>query len=222
MPAVKLSGVKYVLSQLNQVSPEARKNITKEVKRAAKPIVSKARGFAPSSAPLSGWESDKGLWGQSPRRYSAAEVKAGIGFSSSPTKPNRSGYSYVAYFYNKSVAGSIYETAGRKSGMNGRQQAPSVQHYSNAGTKNAKADYMVRSSDKAYSQSANPNAGSQFIGAMGKLHTVQRLAGQAGRVSRKANGRLMFRAVGEDQGKVRDAIVKTYADVVSKFNKGAL
>jgi len=221
MPAVKLSGVKYVLSQLSQVSPEARKNITKEVKRAARPIVSKARGFVPSSAPLSGWESSKGLWGEGARRFNSGEMKAGIGFSSAPTKPNRNGYSYIAYFYNKSVAGSIYETAGRKN-PNGRQQAPSVQHYANAGTPFAKADYKVRNSDKAFSQSANPNAGAQFIGSMGKLYQVQRLQGQGGRVSRKANGRLMFKAVGEDQGKVRDAIVKTYADVVSKFNKGAL
>ena len=63
MPATKLSGVKYVLSQLNKVSPEARKNITKEVRSAAKPVVTKAKGFVPSQSPLSGWESKSGQWG---------------------------------------------------------------------------------------------------------------------------------------------------------------
>jgi hypothetical protein len=38
----------------------------------------------------------------------------------------------------------------------------------------------------------------------------------------KNSGRAMFKAVEQDQGKVRDAIVKTYADVIEKFNRGEL
>ncbi len=188
MPAVKLSGVKYVLSQLNKVNPEARKNITKEVSRAAKPIVSRARGFVPSSAPLSGWESTSGEWGN--RSWNSGAIKKGIGFSTSATKPNRNGYSYLAYFYNKTAAGAIYETAGRVSG----QPQP----------------WDPKSTSKKYSHSANPKAGQQFLNAMGRVGTG------------KKAGRAMFKAVEQDQGKVRDAIIKTYADVVSKFNKGAL
>jgi hypothetical protein len=188
MPAVKLSGVKYVLSQLNKVSPEARKNINKEVKKAAKPVVSKARGFIPSSSPLSGWESTSGEWGD--RGFNSAKVKSGIGFSTGATKPNRNGYSYLAYFYNKTAAGAIYETAGRKN--------PSGQPWN------------PRSKSKQTSHSANPNAGRQFINALGSVGTG------------KDAGRAIFKAYSQDNGKVRDAIVKTYADVVAKFNKGAL
>lgn len=188
MPAVKLSGVKYVLSQLNKVNPEARKNITKEVKAAARPIVNKAKGFVPSAAPLSGWQSNSGEW--SDKAWNGGSVKRGLGFSTGATKPNRSGYSYLAYFYNKSAAGAIYELAGTVN-PNGRPWDP-------------------KSKDKKYSHSANPNAGKQFIDAMPKTGMGMK------------SGRLMAKAIQQDQGKVRDAIIKTYADVVSKFNKGAL
>jgi hypothetical protein len=188
MPAVKLSGVKYVLSQLNKVSPEARKNISKEVKKAAKPIVSKARGFVPSSSPLSGWESTSGEWGD--KGFNSSKIKSGLGFSTAATKPNRNGYSYLAYFYNKTPAGAIYELAGTKN-PTGRP-------------------WQKGSTSKKYSHSANPKAGQQFINALGAVGTG------------KGAGRLMAKAISQDQGRIRDAIVKTYADVVSKFNKGAL
>jgi hypothetical protein len=178
MPATKLSGVKYVLSQLSKVTPEARKNITKEVRSAAKPIVNKARGFVPSQSPLSGWErvSDNG-WGK--KSFDPVIIKRGIGFSTGSTKPNRKGFSYLAYFYNKTAAGAIYETAGRKtSGQQGK--------------------------------SSNPKAGQQFVSALGAVGHGEMA------------GRAMFRAYNEDNGKVRDAIIKTYADVIAKFNKGAL
>jgi len=177
MPAVKLSGVKYVLSQLNKVNPESRKELTKEVRSAAKPIVTKARGFVPATSPLSGWTRDSGAWGS--RHYDPIVAKRGIGFTTGSTKPNRSGFSYLAYFYNKSAAGAIYETAGRKtSGQQGK--------------------------------SANPKAGEQFIQALGAVGK--------GRMA----GRSMFRAVNEDEGKVRGSIVKAYTSVIERFNRGEL
>lgn len=175
---VKLSGVKYVLSQLNKVNPESRKELNKEVKAAAKPIVVKARGFVPATSPLSGWErtSETG-WGK--RAFDSNIMKRGIGFSTGSTKPNYRGFSYLAYFYNKSAAGAIYETAGRKT----------------AGQKG---------------KSPNPHAGEQFIQALGAVGK--------GRME----GRAMFRAVNEDQGKVTAAVIKAYTNVIGKFNRGEL
>lgn len=174
---VKVSGVKYVLSQMSKVDPESRKQLTKEIKTTAKPIVNKARGFIPSTSPLSGWESSNGVWGS--RHFDSSVMKRGINFSTGSTKPNLRGFSYLAYFYNKSAAGAIYETAGRKtSGSQGK--------------------------------SANPKAGQQFIQALGAV-------GKG-----KLEGRAMFRAVHEDQGKVTGAIVKAYTDVIGKFNRGEL
>lgn len=217
---VKLSGTKQVLFALKQFQPEAAKQLKKEVKAAAQPIVQSARGYAPSKAPLSGWGKPVGEWAA--RAYDPVTVRTGIGFSSNPTKPNRSGFSYTSYVYNKSTAGAIYETAGRKTGLQGRRWAPSVQHYKNAGTPLARPDYKVRSSSKDYSHSANPHAGEQFMAAMDKLYIAERKPGQSGRLGRKLNGRLIYRAWGEDQGKVLGAVAKSYDNVIRQFNRGAL
>lgn len=218
MPVV-LSGVDETIAMLGRFQPYAARAVQDKVKRATQPLVSKARGFAPAQSPLSGWGKQVGMWAG--RSYNGLDVKMGIGFSETPTKPNRKGFSYSAYIYNKSTAGQIYETAGRRH-PNGRPWAPSVQHYADAGTQNARPDYMIRSSDKKYSQSANPNAGKQFINSMGLLYTVPRVKGQKGRSSKKKNGRLIFRAWGQDQGKVLGSVVAAYGDVIKKFNGGGL
>lgn len=218
MPVV-LSGVEQTISMLARFQPWAAREVQQKVKRATQPLVAKARGFAPAEPPLSGWGKEVGMW--SSRVYHALDVRLGIGFSETPTKPNRKGFSYSAFIYNKSTAGQIYETAGRRH-PNGRPWAPSVQHYADAGTPNARPDYMVRSSDKKYSQSANPNAGKQFINSMGMLYKVPRVKGQKGRASKKQNGRLIFRAWGQDQGKVLGAVASAYSEVIVKFNGGKL
>ena len=214
MPVV-LSGVEQTIAMLARFQPHAARAVQEKVRRATQPLVSKARGYAPAEAPLSGWGKEVGAWAG--RSYNSMDVKFGIGFDDSPTKPNRKGFSYSAYIYNKSAAGQIYETAGRRH-PNGRPWAPSVQHYADAGTPNARPDYMVRSSDKKYSQSANPKAGKQFIDSMGMIYKPQRAKGQKGRSSKKLNGRLIYRAWGEDQGKVLGAVAAAYTESINKFN----
>ena len=204
---VKVTGVKETLKALRKVQPEAAKAVSKEVRAAARPVVSKAKGYAPSQAPLSGWGKAEGLWAN--RVYSGSQVKSKIGFGTSPTKPNRSGFSYTAYIYNKSVAGAIYETAGRKN-PNGQP--------SQASTKGKYSSYIDTSSK--VNKSANPNAGKQFIDSMGELYKAQRVQGQRGRTSRKMNGRLIFRAFGEDNGKMLGAVAQAYDKVARNFNQG--
>jgi hypothetical protein len=51
--------------------------------------------------------------------YDAAIAKRGISYKSSPSKTNRSGFRALASIFNKSAGGAIYETAGRKSGIQG-------------------------------------------------------------------------------------------------------
>ena len=218
MPVV-LSGIDETIAMLGRFQPHAARAVQQKVKHATMPLVSKARGFAPAQPPLSGWGKEVGVW--SNRSYNALDVKMGIGFSESPTKPNRKGFLYSAYIYNSSTAGQIYETAGRRH-PNGRPWAPSVQQYAFAGTQYARPDYMIRSSDKKYSQSPNPKAGKQFIDSMGLLYTVPRIKGQKGRASKKQNGRLIFRAWGQDQGKVLGSVVAAYGEVIKQFNGGEL
>ena len=214
MPIV-LSGVEQTIAMLGRFQPHAAKAVQQKVKQATRPLVAKARGFAPATSPLSGWGKEVGAWAG--RAYNGLDVKLGIGFDDTPTKPNRKGFSYSAYIYNKSAAGQIYETAGRRH-PNGRSWAPSVQHYADAGTQAARPDYMVRSSDKKYSQSANPKAGKQFIDSMDPIYKATRVKGQRGRSSKKQNGRLIFKAWGEDNGKVLGAVAAAYNEVINRFN----
>ncbi len=51
---------------------------------------------------------------------------------------------------------------------------------------------------------------------MPELYIAQRQAGQRGRSSRKMNGRLIFRAWGEDQGRTNAAVVKAIEKSVLK------
>jgi hypothetical protein len=51
---------------------------------------------------------------------------------------------------------------------------------------------------------------------MGEMYKAQRAQGQGGRVSRKMNGRLIFRAWGEDQGKVNARVLKAIEKSVDK------
>jgi hypothetical protein len=60
---------------------------------------------------------------------------------------------------------------------------------------------------------------------MGQMYKAERSAGQGGRISRKMNGRLIFRAWGEDNGKVNakvlKAIEKSIDNVVVAANRAA-
>ena len=68
----------------------------------------------------SGWLKRPNAGGRwSARAYDVQEARRGITFKSSPSKPNRSGFTALASIFNKSAAGAIYETAGRKSGVTG-------------------------------------------------------------------------------------------------------
>lgn len=205
MPA-EVTGALELRKALKKMAPDLAKESQKEISGLLRSITNKAKGFVPSEAPLSGWANAVGVWAN--RAYDAGDIKRGITFSAAASKPNKRGFRSLATIYNKSAAGAIYETAGRKSGVNGRPWAPSVQHYAGAGTPLARPDYMIRSSDKGFSQSGNPNAGKQFIGAMGPIYKAQRAQGQRGRMSRKMNGRLIFRAWGEDNGKVNAKVLK--------------
>jgi hypothetical protein len=203
---------------LREFTPDLAKETQKEIAAILKPITVKARGFIPSSAPLSGWaKSGNGTWGN--RAWSSSEAKRGVGYKTSPSKPNRSGFRALARIVNASPSGSIYETAGRLN-PGGRPQAPLVKvvapGHSNFGK-------TIRSGSKGESVSNNPNAGQQFIDAMSRtspiVNAYQRQTGQAGRASRKMKGRAIFRAWAEDQGKANAAVIKAIEDSKVKFEQ---
>lgn len=113
MAAVEVKGVVKLRKALRKFEPNLAKEMQLEFKKALAPIAKQARGFIPTDAPMSGWEPRAFNQGNFPT-YNAKSIKAGIGYKTTPSKPNRRGFSAVAGIFNKSRAGSIYETAGRK------------------------------------------------------------------------------------------------------------
>ena len=203
MPA-KVQGALEFRKAMKKFEPELAKESQKEIAGLLKKVVSKARGFVPSQAPLSGWGNNVGIW-SGDRTYNASIIKRGIGYSTTPSKPNKKGFRTLAAVFNKNAAGAIYETAGR---LNPQGQP------SQASTKGKFSSY-IDTSNKV-NKSANPNAGKQLIDSMGEMYIAKRQAGQGGRVGRKMNGRLIFRAWGEDQGRTNAAIIKAIEKSMSK------
>lgn len=111
---VEVKGGIALRKALRQFTPDLAKILPKEMAIALKPVVKTARGYAPSQSQiLSGWQPKGSLTAKFPT-YDAKAVKAGIGYKTTPSKPNRRGFRSLARLFNKTAAGAIYETAGRK------------------------------------------------------------------------------------------------------------
>jgi hypothetical protein len=213
--AVELKGADKLRKALREFQPDLAKKTTKEMAAVLKPITNKARGFMPSNGSmLSGWTSASSSAETTNYRhfpkYDQTEAKRGVKYSTSPSKPNKSGFVSLARIINSSAGGAIYETAGRKN-ANGQP--------SQASTRGIYSDY-IDTSNKV-NKSLNPNAGKQFIdraNSLGSLINARpRQQGQAGRATRKMTGRVIFRAFAEDQGKITAAIVKAINNSAIEF-----
>ena len=190
----EVSGALELRKALKKIEPALAKETEKEIRNLLKVVAVKARGFVPSDAPLSGWGNAVGIWEN--RVFRSSEVKRGIGYSTAASKPNKRGFRSIATIFNKTAAGAIYETAGRKNPQGQPTQAS---------TRGVFSSY-VDTSGKV-NKSANPNAGRQFIDALPPLVDSQQRSA-AGRRTRKTKGRLLFRAWAEDQGKTNAAVLK--------------
>ena len=118
---VKLQGAVALRKALAAVEPTLAKETSKEIASFLKPVTKQARGYIPSNEQIiSGWVvgKQKGAWERV--AYDSTIAKRGITYKSTPSRPNRNGFSALASIFNKSAAGAIYETAGRKSGITGR------------------------------------------------------------------------------------------------------
>jgi hypothetical protein len=108
MPATVKGGVE-LRKALRNYAPELGKETQKEISNILKPVVKEARGFVTGS-PLSNWAREGGKFPV----FNASIVKRGIGYKTTPSKPNRKGFTALAQIRNRSAAGAIYETAGRR------------------------------------------------------------------------------------------------------------
>lgn len=135
MPATVKGGLD-LRKALRNFAPELAKETRKEMANALKPIVKEAKGYLPMQAPLTNWGREGGKFPV----YNSSIAKRGIGYKTTPSKPNSQGFRSLVQIRNMSAPGAIYETAGRKNP---------------AGSPKSK--------------SRNPNAGRQFIEALEPL-----------------------------------------------------
>jgi hypothetical protein len=211
----EVKGAIALRKALKNFAPDLAKETQKELGNLLKPITNKARGFIPSQAPLSGWAKNSSTaWG-SDRIWNTGKAKRGIGYKTTPSRPNKQGFRALARIVNASAAGAIYETAGRKN-PNGREQAPMAKV-----VRESQANYgkMIRSGTKNQSKSNNPRAGAQFIEAMNNYGQIVDANNQtgAGRRSGKMKGRAIFRAWKEDGGQTNAAVIKAIENSKVKF-----
>jgi len=172
MPASVKGGVE-LRKALKTFTPDLAKALPKEVGAALKPITKSARGYLPDQGEvLSGWLPRQMTEGNFPT-YNARIVKAGIGFKTTPSKPNRKGFRSLARVFNKTAAGAIYETMGRKT--------PSSR----------------------FVQNQNDKFG-QNIKGKGKME-----------------GRALYRAYEENNGKARVAVLQAITSAANKLNARA-
>ena len=181
---------------LNNYAPDLAKELTKGLGGILRPIVNEARSYVPLSSPMSGWTKPLISKGGRFPKYDAAEIRRGIIYKTTPSQPNRAGFTNAVRIQNKSMQGAIYETAGRKNGQGQNWVGP-----------------KGGGSSKGVSRSNNPYAGNQFISNLGQLYGPNRKG------DHRMMGRLIFRAWNKTQGKANAAVFKSIENTNAKFNR---
>jgi hypothetical protein len=201
MPTVDIRGNTDLRKALRTFAPDLEKTLRDEMKAGLAPVVKQARGFVPSTSPMSGWAPRSFTEARFPF-YNANTIRKGIGYSTLVSKPNKNGFTSMARIYNQSAVGAIYETSGRKNPNGQAWVGPKA-----GGT------------GKGVSRSINPKAGQQFIENLDPIES-----------SLKGRGRLIYRAWAANRGvtegivnkAVDKAITQFYArNLESKFSRAA-
>jgi hypothetical protein len=184
---VQVQGIVELRTALKKLAPDLERNMQREIRAAMQPVVKEAKTLVPTEIVglRKGWidqsKARKITAGTSQfarrkfPKFNASNVRAGIVFSTKPTKRNFKGFVTVYSIKNLDPAGAIYETAGRKTGHAQEWVGPK-------GSTNHK-----------FSHSPNPDAGQHFINAMGRI----------GMANAKENmrGRLIYKAWHDNQGR---------------------
>jgi hypothetical protein len=212
---VEVKGAVELRKALQKFTPDLAKEIRKEIAGLLKPVTVKARGYVPNNSPIRNWDRSSAT-AKFPT-WDGRAAKAGIGYKTTPSRPNKEGFRALARIVNASVSGAIYETAGRKHPY-GREQAPMARV-----VRESQANYgaMIRSGNKSQSMSNNPGAGDLFIQAMNQYSEIVNASDSVGRgrPSQKMKGRAIFRAWKEDYGKTNAAVIKAIEASRARFYK---
>ena len=170
MPATVKGGVE-LRKALRNFAPELGKETQKEIASVLKPVVKEARGFVTQS-PLSNWAREGGKFPV----FNASIIKRGIGYKTTPSKPNKKGFRALAQIRNMSAAGAIYETAGRRAPGTKPSSRPNFAEAMGAlsGTGNERGRLIYKAWEKDYGKASKAvlkaidNAGKKFNATVGK------------------------------------------------------
>jgi len=202
---VQIQGIVELRKALRQLSPDLEKNMNREIRAAMQPVVKSARAYVPNEIvglrtgfmytekPRKISKNTSGFARRKFPKFNAAEVKAGITFSTRPSKRSSKGWVTAYSIVNNSPAGAIYEIAGRIN--------PGGQPW--VGLKG--------SASHDYSHSNNPDAGKHFNISMGSI----------GMHSRKNSmrGRLIFRAWDDNQGRALGRATRAIDATATQFSR---
>ena len=189
--AVKVSGLIETQKALKDLAPDLYTEMRKEIRVALRTVQKDAKSMVePAVYGLYNWQ-DTGAAVKSRTsrerafpKYDPKVIKSGLTYSLGKSKRNRSGYVALYSLFNKSAAGAIIETAGRK---------------------NWRGDPR--------SQSNNPHAGAHFNAAIQGTYGGLATTGK----SRIDQGRLLIKAIEQDQGRVYDSVFKAIAKAERLF-----
>jgi hypothetical protein len=119
--AVKVSGLIETQKALKDLAPDLYKNMRQEIKVALRSVQKDARGMVqPAIYGLHNWQDTGAIVKSRTSRerafpkYDSKVIKSGLTYTLGKSKRNRSGYVALYSLLNKSAAGAIIETAGRK------------------------------------------------------------------------------------------------------------
>ena len=214
---VNITGVQGTLKAMRKFDPDLYKQMNKQIKGAMIPIRDKARGYAPSNSQmLSNWtkagSSDATIKYRAFPKYDQKETQDGIVYRAGANKANRNGFQVTNYIANNSAGGAIYETAGRISGLDGRKTEHIV-----ASRHRYNKRYTTSSGTRVDNNSLNPNAGRQLMAPMGPI-VGDRGRGDPRFGNTNQQGRMIFRAWSEDQGRVTHSVNLAIRVAVNTFN----
>jgi hypothetical protein len=221
---VEVKGIVEVQKALKKFAPDLYKEMNKEIRSAMREVVNEARTNVPNQIQgLSGWQ-DQGKEVVSRTagktrgfpKYNPDVIRKGLTYSLGRSRRNYSGFVNVYRLLNRSAAGAIYETAGRKN-PDGRAPITSVAQqgfeYAQGYEGTYKYNGKIRKRATRNYNSNNPFAGYHFVNSIddeARLESIGR--------GRKNKGRLLYAAFAKDQGKVTKATFKAIDTAILKFN----
>jgi hypothetical protein len=195
---VEVKGVVEARKILRKLSPDVLKQYNAEIATPLKDITKEARSMTPNSFEnlsnftYPGYDRKSNVQGRRPfPSFVPTVVRRGLTYSLAKSRANRTGWVSLVSMLNKSAAGAIVETAGRKNAYGSAQ-----------------------------SRSNNPNAGSQFIAAMNLDIGTLKQTGTTSKTQGRLMGAALVDNKGKAQTtvlKVLERVAKTANEAIARM-----